>query len=758
MHSTFLRRARGTLAVFCLAAAGAKPVTAMPPVPNAPPVVGLVQDSAGTPLPNVRIVVADMNRTTTTSADGTFVLRALRPGRYHLDATLIGYAPAEAEIVIPPAGSEVRVTITMRPSPLALEGLHVTALPGAADPLRITQSTTELSGKELARNLGASIAQTLGDEPGISVRYAGPGASAPVIRGLSGDRVLVLENGQRTGDLSSTSPDHGLSIDPLSANRIEVVRGPAALLYGNNALGGVVNVISEDIPTSVPTHLEGFAAVQGESVNPGGAGTASVSLPLGESFAVTLRGGGRNVGDVRIGGDGELGNTDFSNLHGTAGVGYISEALTGGVAASAYGFEYGIPAPPDAEESGVRLEGERQEVKGRADLVLGTFVLPSLRLDGTAQWYTHDEIEDSGEIGTTFNLRTQTLGLTGRTAVSRLTGAVGASALFKQYEATGEEALTPAANSNSGGVFLYQELPLGGAGVETSNPVRLQFGARYDVYRIDSQEGGEKFGPARSRDFNKVSGSAGVSIPLRDRVSLGVSAARAFRAPTVEELFSNAFHVATGSFDVGDPDLDAEVNQGLEAVLRAQTPGINAQFAAFYNRIDDFIFPDIVGDTLVEDEEEGGEFTVPLNLFSQEDATLVGAEGEIEGTVARNFVLGAMGDVVRGEFTGGSPIPFMPAARIGGAARWDNGRYSVGTEARHAFAQDRVSETEFAADAYTLVDLSAGFNLIAGGRVHSVTLRADNVFDVRYREATSRIKDFAPNPGRNLSLVYRVLF
>jgi iron complex outermembrane receptor protein len=782
MTVTHLRHGFAALALLSLAAprAHAAPHPA-PPVPRpdttarpaaAPPLLGIVQDAEGRPLPSVRVVLAQLGRATTTASDGTFGFPNLRPGVYHLDASLLGYAPQHAVVTVPEDGTLPRVTIVMQATPLALAGIQVTASPGAEDPLRVPQSTTQIAGKELGRNLRASVAQTLAEQPGIRARYAGPGASAPVIRGLGNERILVLQDGQRAADLSSTSSDHGLTVDPLAATQMEVVRGPASLLYGNNALGGVVNVISNDIPTAVPSHVEGFLAGQAESVNPGGAVSGGLTLPLGSELALKLRAGGRDVNDVRAGGGHTLENTAFTNLNGTVGLGYIGSNLTAGLAYRGYGFEYGLPFEEhDHEEgeeegpgeelghghSGVRLDGMRHEAVGRADLALGSTGFTFLRADGTVQRYTHDEIEPSGEVGTTFRLDTQTASLTARTQLGRMSGAVGASGLFRQYSPRGEEALTPDANSNGLGVFLFQEFPVGRVTPGEAHTPRLQFGARFDQYVIDSQEGGERFGPARSRTFRNVSGSVGASVPFGHDVTLSGSIARAFRAPTVEELYSNGFHAAAGSFDIGNPDLDQETNLGGELVLRARTAGLSGQVSAFYNRIAGYIAPTLVGDTLVQ-EEDGASLRVPVSVFRQEDATLRGLEGQVEATVGRNWVVGAMGDFVRGDFEVDGPLPFMPAARVGGSVRWDDSHYSLGVDVRRAFEQDRVSENEFATPAYTLVDLAGGINLIRGGLVHSITLRADNLFDEEYRDSTSRIKEFAPNPGRNLSLVYRVLF
>ena len=742
----------------------------------APDIVGTVTDSGGVPLPNVQVIVTEVGRVTTTDAGGNFVIRGLPAGLYHLNALLIGFGPAHVVVTLPASGDAVPVRIRLNRVTVRLQSVQVTATPTGTDPLSITQSTVELSGKELERNVGASVAQTLGSEPGMAMRYNGPAANAPVIRGLSGERILVLQDGERAGDLSSSSADHGLSVDPLNAQRIEVVRGPASLLYGNNALGGVVNVIANDIPTQVPSHLEGYVGGQAESVNPGGATTVALTAPVGAAAAVTARGGYRRLGSVRQGGGDALAGTDSRNANGVLGAAYVGARASGGLAYRLFDFDYGLPSAADDEERGVRIDGRRHQVSARAARDLGRGALGYLKLDGSAQWYTHDEVEAGGEVATTFNLRTQTVNATAKTQLGALTGAVGVQGLFRQYAAEGEEALTPAANTRNQGLFLYQELPLGG-GADDAKHARLQFGARYDLYRIASEAGEEKFGPGRSRTFNNASGSLGASLPLGPTSSLSASIARAFRAPTVEELFSNAVHHAAGSYDVGNPELRAETNAGVDGVLRVQSGRLYTQFSAYYNRIDDYIYPDYVRDTVVAGEEPGEEETLPVAEFRQRDASLRGVEGQLEVEVVRRLVVGLMGDLVRGEFSGGEDLPFMPAARVGGSLRWEAGRYSFGGDLRHAFEQTRVSQplcatpgaepgtggasapcVDLPTNAYTLLNLSAGVNIVGGPFVQSITVRADNVLDEEYRDATSRIKRFAFNPGRNLSVVYRVLF
>jgi len=751
----FRQQSRRVLAVL----AALFSVVAVPALAQVP-VSGTVRDSSGAALANARVIIAALNRTTSTNDSGRFRFSGVPAGSYHIVSTRLGYAPGHADVQVPTSGSELQVSITMGAvRAVQLSSVQVTATPTGTDIRDVAQSTTEISAEALSRGLAPSVAQTLSREPGVAVRFSGP-AAAPVIRGLSGERVLVLQDGERAGDLSATSPDHAVSIDPLSAQRFEIVRGPASLLYGNNALGGVVNVISNDLPTTIPSHVDGYFNGQAESATPGGGGALGVTVPVSSTFAIVGRAQTRSSTDMRMGGGDRLLNSYNQNVSGLGGVGFASGSTTGGLIGRAYRFNYGLPS---ADNEGARIEGRRYEASGRAESAKPVGPFTSLRGSGTAQWYNHDEVEPSGEIGTAFNLRTQTVDLLGRTKAARVAGAVGVSGLFRQYAATGEEALTPAANSNGGGVFVYQELPLVVRDDPDARVPQFQVGARYDLYSITSETGDPKFGPGRALRFNNLSGSVGFSVPIASAVTVAISGARAFRAPTVEELFSNAFHAANGTYDMGNPNLKVETNQGVDGIVRVYADKLTAQFSAYASRIDNFIAPDIVGDTTVDTDD--GPQTVPLNRFRQGDATLRGLEGRADLELFRQFVVAVGGDLVRGTFSDDTALPFMPPARLFGSTRYDDGRWAVEGELRHGFAQTRVplaasadDPSGVATEAYDLVNLGASFTFSAGGRVNSVTLRADNVLDEKYRDATSRIKNFALNAGRSVSLGLRVLF
>jgi iron complex outermembrane recepter protein len=720
-----------------------------------PPIRGTVVDGAGKPIANVQVVATELQRTTLTDDDGRFTFVGAPVGPLHLTIVHIGYGPVHEVIMVPSRGEVPPLRIVMRSTVLRLLGVQVTASPTGTDPLNVTQSTIQLSGKDLQRQLGATVAQTLSSEPGIAMRFNGPIANTPVIRGLSGERILTLQDGERVADLSAAAADHAFIADPNSAERIEVIRGPASLLYGNSAIGGVVNVITGDIPTSVPTHVNGFVSVQSESVTPGGVGSASVNIPLGSQFAATVRGTLRNQASYRIGDGARLQpNTDARSWNGTAGVGYVGNAVTAGIVYRQNEFNYGIPFAPGGEQ--VRIDGVRRGVQARAGITTGAKAISYVRLEGTAQWYAHNEVSvEDGSVGTSFGLTAQTASATARTQFGRLTGSLGTQLFRRQYEPKGDEAFTPAASSNNVAGFIYQELPLTTGAAESRTP-RLQFGGRYDTYTIDAKVGTDpRFAVARSRTFNSGSGSIGVSLPFADHFSLSGSVARAFRAPTVEELYANGFHAALGTFDIGNPNLKVENSTGLDAVLRAQGARGFLQFSTYRNRIANYILPVATGTRVVDGD------TVPLVNISQRTATLTGLEFSGESEIARHVVLGALADATRGRGPSGSNLPFIPAARIGGSLRYDTGGWSVGTDVRQVLRQSRVAAdnaTDTPTDSYTLINLNGNWTLPTRHTLQTITLRVDNVLDARYADATSRIKSFTFNPGRSVSLVYRLGF
>ena len=746
------------LAVFPLQNLSATPSHGVAPakITFGPAVLGTVTDSAGAPLGNVQVVVSSVNRATMTDDAGKFAVRGLPAGTYHLDLLRIGYSGQHLVVEVPAEGTDVILKVTMTPATIRLSSVNVTATPTGTDPLKITQATVQLSGKELQRALGVSVGQTLSGEPGMATRFNGPVASAPVIRGLTGERVLVLQDGDRAGDLSSAAIDHLNAVDPSAAERLEVIRGPASLLYGNNALGGVVNVITNDIPTSVPARITGFLFGQGESVTPGGVGNVGLTMPLGGKVAVSARGGYRHFDAMRVGGGDIQPNTNGHTANGTGSIAFITDHASVGLGVRDMEFEYGLPFADGGEQ--VRIQGSRRQGVLKSTINTGNPILSTIRVDGTAQWYRHNEIEESGEIGTRFALNTQTLNITARTKTGPLSGALGVQGFLRQYTPAGEEAFTPAANNTNVALFLYEELPLTRSANSDRAP-QLQFGARVDHFGLETKPENavqtERFGAASQSSFNNVSGSLGLSVPLTRGTSLTGNVSRGFRAPTVEELYANGFHAAVGTFDIGNPALASEQSTGMEAGVRSQNGKTFAQFSTYYNLISNYVVPRAVGLVAADGD------SVPLVNFAQGNARMYGVEGQVETELVPKLIGGVMGDFTRATLKDDGNLPYIPAGRLGGSLRYDNGRLSFGGDAKRVFSQTKVSgdQLDVATSAYTLLNLSASW--IFSGKtstVNSLTVRADNVLDEQYRDAASRIKSFAFNPGRNFSVIYKVLF
>ena len=721
-----------------------------------PPVRGLVTDTTGRAVAGVTVLVVELGRTATTGPDGRFVLTGLPAGTVHLAASRLGFVPARVRVTVPASGEPVDVVLRLRPTIVQLPGVQVSAPAGEGD--AGTRATLALDGRALQQRQGPSVAQVLANEPGMAMRFNGPMATMPVIRGLTGERIVLLQDGERTGDLAATAADHLQSVDPALAQRVEVIRGPASLLYGNNAIGGVVNVVSDDIPGARPGAATGWIGGQAESVAPGGVGSAGVTLPLRGGLVATGRASWRRMGDLRAGGGTVLGNTDARTWNGTAGLAWHGARGSLGVALRQQDFDYGVPAP-DAEA--VRIAGARRGAQLRGELATGVAALPSLRLDATTQRYAHDEVEPDGSIGTRLALTTHTVNLHARTQAGRLRGTVGVQGFFRRYTGTGAETFTPAAANDNVALLAHQELAIGR---ETADGRRasLSLGARHDWIRLVPRATTDpRFATLDARRLGATSGSLGVSLPLPAATTLSASVARAFRAPTVEELWSNGFHAAVSTFDIGTPTLRPELSTGLDVVLRTQRRGASAQAAGYASRIGGYVIPLVGADTT-------GDFgTVPVVRFGQVDASLAGAELSGEAAIGRRLVVGAMGDVVRGRIGGGGALPFMPAARIGANARWDAGRWSVGGDVRHVLAQSAVAAgnvpalrnpLDVATGAFTLVNLQATLTLPGRRVAHVLTLRVDNLLDVRYVDATSRIKAFAFNPGRNIALGWRTGF
>lgn len=715
-------------------------------------VIGRVVDDTGEPVAAATVRLIDLGRGELSHQNGSFHFERVPAGSYTIAVQRLGYAPAQRSVVVV-AGDTTRLEIGLRPSAIDLPGVVVTGVGRERSATEAYRPTTVLDEAELRRQLGSSVAATLANQPGISQRYNGPAASQPVIRGLGGDRVLVLEDGNRTGDIASTSADHAVTIEPLTAERIEVLRGPAGLMYGSNALGGVINIVREEVPRTLPEQISGMVTAQVQSVNSGATAGGSLVGALGH-LAVRGELTGRTASDTRTP-LGPLPSSGMNGYNGALGASWIRPDGFVGASVRDYVIEYGVPGTfggqtiPGAHEGGVDIELRRTAARAEAGLMSGAGPFSAIEWDGQYTRFEQDEIERGGAVGTSFGQLTAASSLTAhhRHEIGGVLteGAIGASGLWQDHRTAGNSGSEPAQQVSLAG-YIFEELGRG--------PLRVQVGGRYDWIRIDPLEPGSSFaGDIRRREFGAVSGSVATLYEIRQAIVLGTSLSRAFRTPSIPELFSSGPHLADYSFNIGNPDLEAEYGLGLDVFARLNLEGVNAEVAVYRNWISDYIYYAPTG------ELDPRLQRFPVYRAEGDDAMLEGFEGRIQWEALERVVLDATGSYVRGTRTGDAePLPAIPPLHGSVTARYDERRFFASATVAGTAAQERVGEFEEPTPGHTLLHLGGGFRWSAWGDLHTLTLRVSNATDAVWRDHLSRIRAVAPQPGRSAELLYRVGF
>lgn len=695
-----------------------------------------VTDTEAHPVPDAIVRLVPSGRQVRSGADGVARFENVTPGRYDVAVALGGFAPSRSSIEVNGA-SPASVPVTLAQQAHFSES--VTVSPDARDIFEAYQPASVLGGEDLQQRLGSTLGATLANEPGVNVRSLGSGSARPVVRGLDNDRVLVLENGARTGDVSSQSADHGVTLDPATAARIEVVRGPATLLYGSSAIGGVVNLVSDEIATGPVRGVHGAVTAQGATADRNAGLAANVGGGNGR-LAYRLNGSAQRTGDYDTP-EGEVPNSQSTSR--SAGG---SLALTGdhGFLGAAYQFvdtRYGVPF---VEEGETTLHPRRHRLDLRMEQRdLGSFV-SGVKLQAGFRDYTHDEIEGSGEIATRFENRTVEANLyLSQRPLGPLTGTFGLRAEHRDYRALGEEALAPPTIQKTLSAFVYEDVAF--------RRVSFQAGARLDHTSFDPDGGVVDRPELPERTFTNLSASVGALGHLRDDLTLALSLARAARNPSLDELYNLGPHAGNFAFEIGDPTLPTEVAYGADLSLRLRRARLAGEVTAFLNRIDRYVFPVQSGEV----DDEG----LRVVTFQSADSALRGFEAHVDAALTKGVWLVLGGDAVRGERrTDDEPLPRIPPRRLWVGLRLDRGPFHVEGEVKNAAAQRRVYGAETPTDGYTVVNAHASYQVTTGSTVHTLTLRADNVADETYRNHLSYVKDLAPEMGRTVKLVYGMRF
>ena len=729
---------RALVLAAALAVAAAGSVEADPP-PVVATLSGRVTDSTGIPLAQVRVTVLEANRSTLTDGDGHYALAGLPTGTYAVSFALIGYAPQVQRVTL--RDGELTLDVALRPTLIELQELQVTASPIATTSLTSPQPTSVLSGSEVQSNRAASLGETISVLPGVRSLSTGNGIGKPVIRGLSSNRVLVLADGQRLEN-QQWGDEHGPQIEAGEAERIEVIRGPASVLYGSDALGGVVNVITPELPDALDRDpFVSARVIAGYATNneqPDG----TVSLQ-GASRGFGFRGSftGRTSDDVRTPA-GQLFNSGGRTLNGTGSVGHRGSwgSVTGTYSHRDERAEiHEDPAEDPTATPFQRIAEDRVHVHGSVPI-------GASHIDANLGYERNRrrEFEDASAAEVALGLLSRTYSSDVRLhhpPVRGVAGIVGFSGLRNEFEKFGEETLIPNNAYTNLAVYAFEQLEVG--------RWNLALGARYDNRRLSVEDDADLGVVAQDRTYNSVTGNLGVLYRVADPVALVLNVGRGYRSPTAFDLFSNGVHEGTVRFERGNPDLANETSINTDLAVRVQGSKVTAEIGGFANVIDNFIFPDPSGEI---DPESG------LQIFdvTQGDASLVGVEAAVDFHPAPFLHLRGTADYTRGEnTTTEQPLPFIPpfratySARLeGGPQGWLEDLYlSIGGESNAT--QTRVDPEDFAPEGYTLVHLGGGFALPLGERSMAVDLQLRNVFDKEYANFLSRYKTYALDPGRN---------
>ncbi|NBA94544.1 TonB-dependent receptor [Pseudomonas sp. R5(2019)] len=646
---------------------------------------------------------------------------------------------------------------------LELQPQVVTANPlGSA---QLAAPSTTLQGDDLTLAQKGSLGETLNNQPGVSSSWFGPGASRPIIRGLDGDRIRLLRNGVGALDASSLSYDHAVPLDPVNVERIEIVRGPAALLYGGNAIGGVVNTFDNRIPTEAIDGIHGAGELRY-----GGADTtrsAAGRLEAGDGrFALHLDANSRAFNDLRIPGDAHsskvgseddeggkhrLGNSDGRQDGGAVGGSYIWDDGYAGLSYSNYNANYGSPAEEDVR---LRMQQDHYAFASEIRNLQGPF--SSIKLNAGYTDYEHREIE-GGEVGTIFKNKGYEARVEARhQPIGPLEGVIGMQLNRSEFSALGEEAFVPQTDTDSAALFVLEQW-------QASDRLALSLGGRLEHTRVDPDAAGnERFEADRGASFTAGSLSSGAVYRLTPVWSLAATLGYTERAPTFYELYANGAHVATGTFEVGDASLSKEKAVSSDLALRFDNGVHKGSVGVFYSHFSDYIGLLGSGRTLDEDGEESAD-GIPEFLYSGVRARFAGIEAQDHWRLAENaygkFALELSGDYTRAKnLDTGEDLPRIAPLRLGSGLLWEREQWQARLDVHHASSQHRKPDNETSTDGYTTLGASVGYRFDVGDSQWLAFVKGENLTDQTVRYASSILRDIAPAPGRSVELGLRTTF
>lgn len=712
---------------------------------------GFVIDSeTSEPVSFAYIHLEELNRTTTSDINGYFELKNIPEGAYTLSIHRIGYKTQKRKLEL---HADFELSIYLTQTVLSSEAIEVISKSNDLTGSNIEHVSESVTGSSLRRNLGTTLANTLSNLPGIDQRSLGNNTSRPVIRGLGDERVIILQNGLSTGDVSDQSADHAVSVDPISSSEIQIAKGAAALEYGSNAVGGIVNVVNNLISPNQPQSLTGSATLGGQSVNSSASAAADFSIPL-NNFVINTNLNGRLGRDTNTPA-GKIENTHYETTNNALGVSYVQEWGYLGGSFGTYLTNYGIPPDPNGHPNGVDIQMRKFNYALKGEYLPESDFIRTIEADLSINNYNHKELETTSSIGTEFGLVTTSsqLSINHKDIGILSNGKFGFWGEIEDYAVRG--ANTPDANSYKFAAYTIEKLEF--------DALQIEAGLRFDyVLNKPKQENpNSDIGYIRQRSFNALSSSVNAFYELGKGFTVGTILLHSFRAPSLEELYSEGPHLASFSFEIGNPELKPERSLAKELFGRWQTNTSSLRLAVFHNGFTNFIYARNTG------QQNNRYPTLNNYQFVGTKADLYGFEASLESQFLQNWVFDISASYtvgqqdttdLNGNNPGTRPLPQIPPFKAKSSLKYAKKGLEVGSRFTYAAAQIRTGEFETPTDEYFLIDLFAQYLFDSRKLLHTLSLNVNNILNIEYYNHLSRIKDLRPEPGTNISLLYRVYF
>ncbi len=706
---------------------------------------GIVLDSeTNQPIPNVVIKISEISKIFTCNDEGSFNISDFQYGRYTFVLNHIGYLE-NISVVNINEDLDKQIAFYLIPRNIELDPVIISDYKSFTKFDDLNELSNVLKGKELQKQLGLTLASTLKNEAGLAMRSMGPAPSRPVIRGLGSNRVVISEDGIKTTDLSATSPDHAVTIDPFTISRIEVLRGPKVLTQSSTTIGGVVNVVREEISEKIHDNLTGQIGVFGESANMGYLGSVMLEVPF-DPLVVKGEFSRRKTSDLNTP-IGQLKNSDSENLNFSFSSSYIFDNGFVGASFRRFELDYGVPGGfVGAHPNGVDIGIYKNQYNIKSKYNFENLFLENIKFSFNRVFYRHKEFESSGAIGSEFEV----INYLGDIQLNHSkvgifeNGIFGISSEYRNFDIGGFVFTSPSKSLNLS-TYLIENAKL--------NKFSFEFGMRYNYDQITPIE--EKFsaiiGTIQSRNFNTYSLSFSALYEQSKNVYFGANISKSSRVPTIEELFSEGPHLAAYSYEIGNPTLLAESGFGSELFVYHQFEDLYFNLTFYRNELNNYIIPRNSGEV---------NYATFLPIYKTEGvgALFYGFESRIDWTACECLQLSNTLSFTRGTFKNGNSLPQIPPFKGLAEIKYKTANLNVGLAAEWALKQNKLDEFEEPTNGYFVLNLFFQYSLTNESNTSNIGLNIDNILNTEYRNHLSRVKSILPEAGINFRLSYKMYF